>query len=93
MGRRYGLTTEQALSLISDKEYIHTFISLPNVLIGAEWKREDIVRAIYEHSCEMGGEMCRKMGHGLAILKGNDPMFVEVDDDALDKFDVCKDEE
>lgn len=86
-GERRSIPTQEAISLLADEEYIHTFIGLPNVLIGADWKREDVVRAIYEHRCEVGGSMCRRLGHGLVILKGNDPLFVEVDNDKLKELD------
>ena len=86
-GERRSIPTQEAISLLADEEFIHVFISLPNVLLGADWKREEVVWAIYEHRCEVGGSMCRRIGHGLVILKGNDPLFVEVDDDKLKAFD------
>lgn len=82
--KRVILTKEQAIALLPDEEYIHTFISVPrNVLIGTDWKREEIIDAINSHTCEVGGPMCRAMGHGLAVMKKGDPLFVETKEGAL----------
>lgn len=79
--QRIWLTAEQAKSLLSKSKFIHTFRSDPGVLVGADWRRAELIKLIdklpAEH-IEIGGEMCKNMGHGLVIYSGG-PLFVEVD--------------
>ena len=37
------ITAEQAINIIPEKEYIHTFYSI-GVLIGADWERIEIIK-------------------------------------------------
>lgn len=78
------LTKEQAIALLPDKDFIHTFVGIPNVLIGTDWEREEIIDAINSHTCEVGGQMCRALGHGLAVMRKGDPLFVETKKGALE---------
>jgi hypothetical protein len=77
------LTKEQALKLIGDRDQVHTFRSMSMALIGCDWSRESILETIEnagEKDIEIGGEMCKKMGHGLVIWTSeSDPLFIEVD--------------
>lgn len=71
------LSKEQALSMLGDGETIHTFRSTGLALFGCDWSREQIVEAINENECELGGPACQKMNHGLAIHVDGSPLFVE----------------
>lgn len=74
---RVVLTTEQALSMLGDGEGIHTFRSLPpGILVGSDWTRKNILDAIEDSECELGGPMCQAMNHGL-IVHVDGPLFVE----------------
>ena len=71
------LTADQALSMLPDGDRIHTFRSAGIALVGCDWDRDKIEEAIRENECELGGPMCQKMNHGLAVHVGGDPLFVE----------------
>ncbi len=75
------VTAEQALSMLPDGDVIHTFRSTNYTLVGADWSREEIVAAIQKYECELGGDMCRSMKHGLAVHTAKLPLFVQVRDD------------
>lgn len=71
------LTTEEAKALLPDKEYIHTFrSSVPNVLIGADWRKQDVLDAIGVCQCELAGAAAKGVDHGLCIHVDG-PLFVE----------------
>lgn len=73
---RVVLNKDQALSMLQDGDEIHTFRSQGSVLIGADWSRASILEAIEQNECEIGGETCQAMGHGL-VIHANGPLFVE----------------
>lgn len=89
---RIFLTKEQALGLLAKCKSIHTFRSGTGMLIGCDWRREELVKTINDlpdDRIEIGGEQCRKMGHGLVLWTSEtDPLFVEVDDSLISKMDT-----
>jgi hypothetical protein len=74
---RVYLTKEQAVSMLPDGDTIHTFLSNSIALIGADWDRIKIIKAIADCKCEIGGEACKAMNHGLVVHAGDLPLFVE----------------
>lgn len=88
---RKFITPQQAESLLMDGENIHTFVNPnANILIGADWSREEIVSLFNKHSdkIEIGGDACRSMGHGIVVWRSSDsPLFIESDKDKLNQFD------
>lgn len=74
---RHVLTTEEAIAMLPDGDSIHTFLSGPMFLIGADLSRDKIIEAIRDSECELGGEQCTAMGHGLVVNIGDSPLFVE----------------
>ena len=81
------LTTEQAISVLPDGEYVHTFRGGGGLIIGADWKRADIVEAI-----EMAGTVlltgpgARSMKHGICISNGG-ALYIETDEARLSVLD------
>lgn len=75
------LTEETAIAMLPDGDSIHTFRSAGMAIIGCDWDRQDLIKAIKYSSCEVGGPMCRDMGHGLVVHNGNPPLFVQVRED------------
>ena len=72
------LTTEEALSMLPDGDSIHTFRSNHMCLIGADYERVELIKKIKENQCEIGGDQCQKMNHGLVVWTSkNDPLFLE----------------
>lgn len=93
MDKRY-LTCEEAVSLLPDGEYIHTFVS-GGILIGADWSREDILDKLQKSTIELSGPSARGLGHGICAytkdgekLKG--VLFIETDEEKLAKFEVTE---
>ena len=72
------LTAKQALSMLPAGGRIHTFRSNSIGLMGADWERDELERAIKVNQCEIGGNRCQAMNHGLVIWTGEaTPLFVE----------------
>ena len=72
------LTPEQALSMLPDGDQIHTFRSMGFALIGCDWSRSSLEQEIREKQCEVGGDQCQAMNHGLVIWTSEtEPLFVE----------------
>jgi hypothetical protein len=82
------LTKQQAIALIGKRKLIHTFRSGTNVLMGADHTRKSLLEDIKNSDLiEIGGAACKKMGHGLVIWTGDDPLFVEVDKIELENLE------
>jgi len=84
------LTAEQAIGLLSNEEDIHTFRSWTGILIGADWSRNELIRSFQSagnEDIQIGGDQCKAMGHGLVLFTGNDPLFIEVDKEKLQKLE------
>jgi len=79
------LSPTQAKSLLSKDKNTHTFRDGGGIIIGADWDTKSIIEEIEGgKKCEIGGEGCRGMGHGLIIwTSDSDPLFVEVDEAKL----------
>ncbi len=90
--RRY-ITADEAIALLPEKEYIHTFINTPPALCGADWERQDVIDKLKTaDKIEITGEQSRMMGHGLAVYNDDakylsDVLFIETDNEKLDAFD------
>jgi len=64
----YKLTTTEALAMLPDKQFIHTFRQGGgNCLIGADWSKNSILKAIDDYGFELTGEQATSMGHGMAF--------------------------
>lgn len=73
---RIFITGEQAIEIMNDGESVHTFRSGGIALIGCDWNRDDLIGAINSSECEIGGEMCQAVNHGLVVWTDG-PLFVE----------------
>lgn len=83
---RFFLTGKQALDclIIKDKQ-VHNFIQVGFGLVGADWDIQDVLECFDEaNSIEIGGEQCRKLGHGIVVIKGGNVYFFEADNNKLD---------
>jgi len=87
MSERLFLTKEQALSALPEDKDIHCFVS-GGILIGADWSREQVERYIKDaDTAEIGGGMCRRMGHGLAVFGTDGLKFFEAKEEVLQKLE------
>lgn len=70
------LTPAEAKAMLPNKSSIHTFRSSPGILLGCDWQKDELEKAIETHACELSGEHAEKMGHKLCInIDGH--LFVE----------------
>ena len=76
---RIFLTVEEALALLDDGEEVHSFASpAGGVLIGADWSREDAIKAIENAKTrEVAGPAAQGMKHGLAIMTSTGYYFLK----------------
>ena len=87
------ISADEAIAILPEGEYIHTFRESGLALIGADWLREEIIELIRKSDClELTGEGARSMGHGLAIYDHDakmqsDILFVETDMEKLQALD------
>lgn len=90
---RIILSAEQAIDCLPKCDDIHVFTNPGGMLIGADWRRKDIVETINNaEKIEIGGPVCRGTGHGLVVFPKNakyqsDLYFVQSDDGKLKKYD------
>lgn len=78
---RVHLTVEEALArLAPEGDSIHTFVQGGPALIGADWPRQAIEDLIREKGgAEETGDAAQAMGHGLAVMRDDGPLFIEAD--------------
>lgn len=90
--RRF-ITVEEAIALLPEGDYIHTFYQMGSTLVGADWDRADILQKLTEcDKIEVAGDQARAMGHGLAVYRSDakwqsDILFIETDENKLNAFD------
>ena len=93
MSRTY-ITYEQAVSILPDGEYVHTFINNAMGLIGADWSRGDILEKLRTSEViELTGELARGMGHGMCAYNKDAKwqsqlLFIETDEKKLAALDA-----
>lgn len=91
------ITAEQAINVLPEGEYIHTFYST-GILIGADWERAEIIEKIKSSDIlELTGETARSMRHGLAVYNKDtkylsDVLFVETDEEKLSELENSMEE-
>lgn len=85
--RRF-ITPKEAISLLNEGKFIHTFRSTSSALIGADHKRDSLIKKIKANpdKLELGGAHCRNMKHGL-ILDDGSYLFIETNEEKLNAFD------
>lgn len=84
---KHYLTVDQALSVLPDGDTIHCFVS-GGMLLGADWDRADVENYIQSaETREIGGKMCRSMGHGLAVYGKGGMKFFEANENKLIKIE------
>jgi len=83
------ITDAEALHLIKEGEYVHTFRSVNNILLGADISRIRLMQILeaFPDKIEIAGEAARSMGHGIAIVDDIGPLFIATDQGRLDIFD------
>ena len=92
MSKKY-ITYEEAVSLLPDGEYVHTFYNNAFGLVGADWSKEEILDKLRKSEIiELTGNLARSMNHGMCAYnkdtkRHSDILFIETDADRLQKMD------
>ena len=73
---RETLTNEQAVAMLPEGDDIHTFRTGSGIMLGADWRRADILAAIDKHGAEKAGPMAAGMNHGLVVTDDRGPLFI-----------------
>jgi hypothetical protein len=69
---------EKYLEMIKfNKSKVHTFRSSPGVLIGADWSKQKLLKAIKKFGIAESGPSAVAMGHGLVLIDEHGPLFIE----------------
>lgn len=91
---KYYLNYDEAVSLLPNKEDIHTFYNAAFGLIGADWSRENILNKLKENDIviELTGEQAKAMNHGMCAYSKNakyqsEILFIETDKEKLSAFE------
>jgi hypothetical protein len=79
---RHILTFDEALALIADGDEVHVILNpAPNMLVGADWGRKDLVDALRESKhIELAGPEATRMNHGVAFVHRGDLWFAATKD-------------
>ena len=96
MNKRY-ITFEEAVSLLPDGEYVHTFYNATFGLIGADWSKDEILDKLRKSDViELTGSLARSMGHGMCAYNNDakwhsEILFIETDVERLEEMDGGED--
>lgn len=71
------LSTKDALAMLPDGAFIHTFRGSGGVMLGADWNRKAVVAAIKEFGCELSGPLATAMRHGICLTDKTGMLFIE----------------
>ncbi len=74
---RVFVSFEQAVAMLPDKEYIHTFRNGGIALLGAAWSKAEIIEQLRDHKNELAGGCASSMGHGLYSADEYGGVFIE----------------
>lgn len=91
---KYYLNYDEAVSLLPNKEAIHTFYNAAFGFVGADWSKEEILNKLKEADIviELTGEQARAMKHGMCAYSKNakyqsEILFIETDEEKLTAFE------
>lgn len=88
-GKRCYLSYDEAVRVLPNEEYIHTFINDAIGLIGADLEKHEILHKLKNSDViELCGEQARSLGHGICCYKESakyksDILFITTDEDKL----------
>jgi hypothetical protein len=92
MSKQY-ITYEEAVSLLPDGEYVHTFYNCSFGLLGADWSKEEILNKLRNSEViQLTGNHARAMNHGMCAYNKDtkwhsEILFIETDAERLNRFD------
>jgi hypothetical protein len=90
---RIILTPEEAESILVDGEYVHNYANPgAGIFIGCDFERDGAIEAIKKAAqLEIGGDNCKRMGHGLVVwTTENRPLFFATDAEKLTALEASR---
>jgi len=89
MGDKRHITFDEAVGLLNEGEYVHTFRGGGSILIGCDHERDSMLKSMkqYENTLQIGGDQCRSMNHGPVLDHTAGSLFIETNKEKLDSFD------
>lgn len=73
---RQKLSLQEATDLLPTGKEVHTFRNSSFMLIGADWPRAKVLKAIEKHGVELAGPSATAMKHGLVLFDDHGPLFI-----------------
>lgn len=70
------ITFEEAIELMVDDEYVHTFRNPAGIMLGADHDRSELLEKMKRSKLELAGEMATAMKHGIVLIDDNGPLFI-----------------
>ena len=67
---------KEALTLIAEGEYVHTFRNTAGILVGCDWERSHLIRAMSETEVKFSGEPATQLNHGINIINNGSYLFI-----------------
>lgn len=78
MSDRVKLSYDEAVAMLPDREYIHTFRQGGyNILVGGDWELDDLLVALMNGNPELSGDVATSMKHRLVFFDEFGACFVE----------------
>lgn len=82
------LSVDQAISILPSDDQIHTFYNPVFGLVGADWKRDEIIDKLTKSdNIVLTGSRARGMGHGIAAYNNgayqSEVLFIETDEEKV----------
>ena len=71
------ITFEDAVELMVDDDYVHTFRNPAGIMLGADHSRSELLDKMKRSKLELAGEMATAMRHGLVMTDETGPLFIE----------------
>ena len=87
--KKITITKDEAINLLPNSKDIHTFRQGGFALIGCDIQKKSILKTLNEHedTIELTGATARNMNHGLVVKDETGMLFIETDEEKLNKFD------
>ena len=70
------ITFDEAVELMVDGEYVHTFRNPAGIMLGADHRRSELLEKMKRSKLELAGEMATAMKHGLVLTDDTGPLFI-----------------
>ena len=89
------VTVEQAIGILPNESEIHTFFNPNGILIGADWKRDELIDKLRKSDhLELTGGTGKSMNHGLCAYDKTakyqgDILFIETDSACLEALEAA----